>query len=210
MLEEGFDLELEPGLAQNGIFIGLGGTLEENALIVGGLPDRFEFFEAQEASERKGIPAVVLVGIVADEAVAAGIANHDLLDHGLEELADPTGKVGFFEHEAFVGGGDGLDMLEELLGIGGEAPPFAFRAVIVEMSQDAIFGVGIQSQPGYSSGVSHNRPLVMVDLINSLADDCRIRICSFSESHNCSVQQIVRFSIYQQPTATARSVLTET
>jgi len=38
----------------------------------------------------------------------------------------------------------------------------------------------------------------MVDVFKSLADDGRIRICSFSESHYCSVQQIVSFSIYQR------------
>ena len=42
-------------------------------------------------------------------AVAAGVADDELLDMGFEELADPAGEVGLFEHEAFVGGGDGLD-----------------------------------------------------------------------------------------------------
>jgi len=44
------------------------------------------FVEAQEAGQREGIPAVVLVGILADEAIAAGIANDDLLDVRLKEL----------------------------------------------------------------------------------------------------------------------------
>ena len=200
MLEEGFELELEAGLAEHGIFVGLGGALEEDALIVGGLPDGLEFVETQEPGQGEGIAAVVFVGIVADEPIAAGVANDQLLELRLEELADPAGEIGFFEHEAFVGGGDGLDMFEQLPGIGGEAPPFEFRAVIVEMSQDAISGVGIQSEPCYRSGVSHNKPLVVFDLFNNLADACRIRICSFSESLNCSIQQVVRFSIYQQAT----------
>jgi hypothetical protein len=209
MLEEGFELELEAGLAQDRVFVGLGGALEENALIIGGLPDGLVFAQAQEAGQRKGIPAVVLVGIVADETVAAGITNDELLDHGLEELADPAGEVGFFEHEAFNGGRDGLDIFEELLGIRRETPVIDFVAVIVELCQHAISGVGIQTEPSYSSGVSHNEPLVVINLFNSLADAWRIRICSFTESHNCSVQQVVRFSIYQQPTATAPSDLTE-
>jgi hypothetical protein len=142
----------------------------------------------------------VFVGIVADEPVAAGVANDQLLDVGLEGAADPAGEVGFFEHEALVGGGDGLDVFEQLLWIGGEAPPFELRALIVEMSQDAISGVGIQSEPCYRSSVSHKEPLVVVDRFNNLADACRIRICSFSESLNCSIQQVVRFSIYQQAT----------
>jgi hypothetical protein len=110
MLEEGFELELEPGLAQDRVFISFGGAFEKDALIVGGLPHGFEFVEAQEAGQRKGIAAVVFVGILTDEAVAPGIANDELFDQWLQELADPTGEVGFFEHEAFVGGGDGLDM----------------------------------------------------------------------------------------------------
>jgi hypothetical protein len=60
--------------------------------------------------------------------------------------------------------------------------------------------VGIQTQPCYRSSVSHKEPLVMVDRVNNLADAGRIRICSFTESLNCSVQQVVRFSIYQQAT----------
>jgi hypothetical protein len=68
------------------------------------------------------------------------------------------------------------------------------------LSQDAISGVGIQSEPCYRSGVSHNKPLVVVNRFNNLADAWRIRICSFTESHNCSIQQVIRFSIYQQAT----------
>jgi hypothetical protein len=205
MLEERFDLELEAGLAQDRVFVGLGGALEEHAMIIGGLPDGPVFVEAQEAGERKGIAAVMLVGIVADEAVAASITNDELLDVRFKELGDPTGEIGFFEHEPFDGGGDGLDMFEELLGVGREAPVIDFGAVIVELGQYAISGVGIQAEPGYSGGVSHNEPLVVINRFNSLADDCRIRICSLSESHNCSIRQIVRFSIYQQATATAPS-----
>ena len=206
MLEEGFDLEFKAGLTQDRVFVGLCGAFEEDALIVGGLPDGFEFVQAQEAGERKGVPAVVFVGILADEAIAAGITDDDLLDHRLEELRDPAGEVGFFEHEPFDGGRDGLDMFEEWLGIGREAPAVEFGAAIVELSQNAISGVGIQSEPCYRSGVSHNKPWVVVNRFNNLADAWRIRICSFTESHNCSIQQVVRFSIYQQPTATAPSL----
>ena len=206
MLEEGFDLEFKAGLAENRLFVGLGGAFEEDALVVGGLPDGFEFMEAQEAGQREGVAAVVFVGIVADEAVAAGIANDELLDVGLEQLGDPTGEIGFFEHEVFDGGGDGLDMFEELLGIGRETPVLDFVAVIVEVAQHAISGVGIQAEPCYRRSVSHNEPLVVVNRFNNLADAWRIRICSFTESHNCSVHQVVRFSIYQQATAAALPV----
>jgi hypothetical protein len=205
MLEEGFNLEFKAGLAENRLFVGLGGAFEEDALVVGGLPDGFEFMEAQEAGQREGVAAVVFVGIVADEAVAAGIANDELLDVGLEQLGDPTGEIGFFEHEVFDGGRDGLDIAEELLGISLETPVIDFVALIVEVSQHAVFGVGIQSEPCYRGSVSHNEPLVVVNVLNNLADAWRIRICSFTESHNCSVQQVVRFSIYQQATRDGRS-----
>jgi hypothetical protein len=203
MLEEGFDLEFKAGLTQDRVFVGLGSALEEDALIVGGLPDVPVFVEAQEAGQREGIPAVVLVGILADEAIAAGIANDDLLDVRLKELGDPTGEIGLFEHETFDGGRDGLDLFEEMPRIGWKAPVINFIALVVELSQDAISGVGIQSEPCYRSGVSHNKPLVVVNRFNNLADAWRIRICSFTESHNCSIQQVVRFSIYQQATAAA-------
>ena len=205
MLEEGFNLEFKAGLAENRLFVGLGGAFEEDALVVGGLPDGFEFMEAQEAGQREGVAAVVFVGIVADEAVAAGIANDELLDVGLEQLGDPTGEIGFFEHEVFDGGRDGLDIAEELLGISLETPVIDFVALIVELSQNAVFGVGIQSEPGYRCGGSHKKPFVVVNRFNNLADAWRIRICSFTESHNCSVHQVVRFSIYQQPTAPTHS-----
>jgi hypothetical protein len=100
----------------------------------------------------------MLVGIVADEAVAAGIANDELLDVRLKELGDPAGKIGFFEHETFDGGRDGLDISEELLGISRETPVIDFVALIVEVSQHAVFGVGIQSEPCYRGSVIHNRP----------------------------------------------------
>jgi len=158
MLEEGFELELEAGLAQDRVFVGLGGALEEDALVVGGLPDGPVFVEAQEAGQREGIPAVVLMGILADEAIAAGIANDELLDVRLKELGDPAGKIGFFEHETFDGGRDGLDISEELLGISRETPVIDFVALIVEVSQHAVFGVGIQSEPCYRGSVIHNKP----------------------------------------------------
>jgi hypothetical protein len=139
------------------------------------------------------------VGIVADEAVATGITDDDLLDVGFEQLADPPGEIGFFEHEAFVGGGNGLNIFDEELGLGGELPPLDFGAVIVELTQNAIFGVGIQTEPCYRGSVIHNKPLVVVKVVNNLADAWRIRICSFTESLYCSVHQVVRFSIYQEP-----------
>jgi hypothetical protein len=97
-----------------------------------------------------------------------------------------------------------LDMFEELLGIGRETPVLDFVAVIVEVAQHAISGVGIQAEPCYRRSVSHNEPLVVVNRFNNLADAWRIRICSFTESHNCSVHQVVRFSIYQQATRDGR------
>src|ERR1035437_7275895 len=72
---------------------------------------------------------------------------------------------------------------------------------MAEMTQDAFCGVAIQAEPCYRGSVIHKKPLVVVNVLNNLADACRIRICSFNESHNCSIQQVVRFSIYQEPTA---------
>src|ERR1039458_8413674 len=200
MLEEGLELELEAGLAQDGVFITFGDALEEDAFIIGGLPDGFEFVEAQEAGQREGVAAVMLVGILADETVAAGIADDELLDMGLEKLGDPAGEVGLFEHEALVGAGNVLDMLEQEGGLGGKAPPFEFGAVIVEVTEDAIFGVGIQTEPCYRGSVIHKKPLVVVDVINNLADAWRIRICSFTESLSYSVRHVVPFSTYLDST----------
>ena len=193
-------MELETGLAQDGVLVGFGDAFEEDALWVGGLPDGFEFVEAQEAGQGEGVAAVVLVVIVADEAVAAGVTDDELLDVGFEELADPAGEIGFFKHEPLVGGGDGLNMLDEFLGVGGELPPFDLSAVIVEVAEHAVFGVGIQAEPCYRGSVIHNEPFVVVNVINNLADAWRIRICSFTESLYCSILQVVRFSIYQEPT----------
>ena len=100
----------------------------------------------------------MLVGMGTDQAVVAGVADDDLVDVGPQELGDPAGEVGFFEHEAFVGSGDGFDMLNQSLGLGAEAPPPAFEALVIEMSQDTILGVGIQAQPCYSGSVGHNEP----------------------------------------------------
>src|ERR1039457_4524380 len=91
----------------------------------------------------------MFVVILADDAVAARIAEDELLDMRLEELGDPAGEVGLFEHEALVGGGNVLDMLDQEGRLGGEAPPFEFGALIVEVPEDAIFGVGIQTEPCY-------------------------------------------------------------
>jgi len=206
VLEEGFELEFEAGLALDGVLVAFGDAFEEDALILGGLPDGFEFVEAQEASQGESIAAIMFVVIVADEAVAACIADDELLDVGFEQLADPTGEIGLFEHEAFVGGGNGLNMFDEELGLGGELPPLDFGAVIIELTQNAIFGVGIQTEPCYRGSVIHNKPLVVVNVFNNLADAWRIRMCSFTESLYCSVHQVVRFSIYQEPTPIAFSV----
>ena len=148
--------------------------------------------------------------IVANEAVAAGIADDELLDVGFEEFAEPAGEIGLFEHEPLVGGGDGLNLRDELLGLGGKAPPLEFVALIVEVAEHTVFGVGIQPEPCYRGGVVrsgsvvHNIPLVVVNVFNNLADPWRIRICSFTESLDCSIHQVVRFSIYQQRTRPSR------
>jgi len=60
----------------------------------------------------------VLVGIVTDEAVAAGVTDDELLDVRLAELAEPAGEVGFFEQEPLVGGGDGLNLISAIEGVG--------------------------------------------------------------------------------------------
>ena len=163
MLEEGFDLEFEAGLAPDGIIVSLGGAFEEDARVVGGLPDGFEFIEAQESGQRKGIAAVVFVGMRADEPIVPGIADDDLLDVGSQELGDPAGEIGFFEHEAFVRGGDGLDMLNQGVRLGAEAPPLAFDALIIEMGEETILGVGIEAQPCYRGRVGHNEPFNVND-----------------------------------------------
>ena len=159
MLEESFELELEAGLALDGVFVGLGAAFEEDALRFDGLPDGFKFVEAQEAGQREGIAAIVFVMILADEMVAASVTDDELLDVGFEELAQPAGEVGFLEHEPLVGGGDGLDLGDELVGLGGELPPLELGAVIIEVSEDAVFGVGIEAQPCYSGSIIHNEPL---------------------------------------------------
>jgi len=201
MLEEGFDLELEAGLAADGVVISLGGAFEEDALIAGGLPDGFVFMEAQEAGQGKGVAAVMLVGVGTDEAIAAGIADDHLLDMRAQELGDPAGEVGFLEHEAFVGGGDGLDLLEEGVRLGAKAPPVEFVALIVEVSEHTILGVGIQAQPGYRGIVNHrNLSMLMIDMVCGRRQDTN---CSFNESRNSSIRSVVRFSIDQEPTPTA-------
>ena len=160
MLEEGFELEFEAGLALDGVFVGLGAAFEEDALRFDGLPDGFEFVEAQEAGQGEGVAAIVFVVIVADEVIAAGITDDELLDVRLEELAEPAGEVGFFEHEPLVGGGDGLDLGDELVGLGGELPPLELGAVIIEVREHTVFGVGVESEPCYSGSNIHNEPLL--------------------------------------------------
>jgi len=164
------------------------------------LPDGFKFVEAQEAGQREGVAAIVLVVILADEVIAAGVTDDELLDVGFEELAQPAGEVGFFEHEPLVGGGDGLDLRDEFVGLGGKLPPLELGAVIIEVSEHAVFGVGIEAEPCYSGSIIHNEPLFVVNVLNFLADAWRIRICAFTERLNRSIHQVVRFSIYQQPT----------
>lgn len=163
MLEEGFELKLEAGLTPDGIIVSLGGTFEEDAGVVGGLPDRFVFIEAQESGQGESIAPVMLVGMRADETIVAGIADDDLLDVRPQELGDPAGEIGFFKHEALVGGRDGLDVLNQSVGLGAEAPPLAFDALVIEMSQETILGVGIKPQPCDRGRVSHNEPFNVND-----------------------------------------------
>ena len=175
MLEQGFELELEAGLTLHGIFISLGAAFEEDAVRLDGLPDGFEFVEAQEAGQGEGVAAIVLVGILADEVVAAGITDDELLDVGLEQLAEPAGEIGLFEHEPLVGRRDGLDLGDEFFGLGGKLPPLDFAALIIELPEHAVFGVGIEPEPCYRSGavcrgvyrrrVVHNNPFVVLWLI---------------------------------------------
>lgn len=84
-------------------------------------------------------------------------------------------------------------------GAGCKLPRLEFGAVIVEVAEDTVFGVGIQPEPCCRGSVIHNKPLVVVKVIKNLADAWRIRICSLTESLICSIQQVDRFSIYQEP-----------
>src|ERR1017187_2781458 len=119
---------------------------------------------------------------------------------GLRSWLSQRAGLDFSSIQTLVGGGNGLEMLDEFLGLGGEAPGLNLLPVIIELAEDAIFGVGIQTEPCYR-GVIHNKPFVMFNVVNSLADAWRIRICSFIESLYCSIPQVVRFSTYQEPTA---------
>ena len=56
-------LELEAGLAQDGVFVAFGEAFEEDALWVGGLPDPgFDSVKAQEAGQSEGIAAIMFCG----------------------------------------------------------------------------------------------------------------------------------------------------
>lgn len=161
MLEERFDLEFEAGLTPDGIIVSLGGAFEEDARVFGGLPDGFVFIEAQESGQGESIAAVVLVGMRADETIVAGIADDELLDMRPQELGDPASEIGFFKHEPLVLGGNGLNVLDEGVGLSAKAPPLAFAAVVIEMGEQTILGVGIEAQPCYRGSVSHNEPFIV-------------------------------------------------
>ena len=59
----------------------------------------------------------------------------ELLDMGFEELADPAGEVGLFEHGALVSGRDSLDMLRSGVGAGWRIACQEFSALIVEVAE---------------------------------------------------------------------------
>ena len=105
----------------------------------------------------------MFVGMRADEAVVPGIADDQLLDMRPQELGDPTGEIGFFKHEPFVHGGNRLNVLDESIGLGAKAPPLAFNAMVIEMGEQTILGVGIEAQPCYRGSVSHNEPFNVND-----------------------------------------------
>ena len=67
----------------DGVFVAFGEAFEEDALWVSRLPDGFELVESQEAGQGEGIAAVMLVVIVADGAVAAGVADARAVGHGV-------------------------------------------------------------------------------------------------------------------------------
>lgn len=157
MLEAGFDLQLEPGLAQDGIFVSLGGGFEKGALIIPGLPDGFYFIEAIEPGQVEGIALVVFVGVRTDEPIVPGVTDGQLLDVRPQQLADPAGEIGFFQDQAFVGGADQADVFDELIGASGKPPPLALTTGVIEVAEHTILRVGIQAQPCYGICVSHNQ-----------------------------------------------------
>jgi hypothetical protein len=42
--------------------------------------------------------------------------------------------------------------------LGGKLPPVAFAALIIQVREDTVFGMGIQAEPCYSGSVTHKRP----------------------------------------------------
>ena len=82
VLEEGFDLKLEAGLAADGFIVSLGGAFEHQARGIGGLPDGFEFIEPEQPGQGEGVAAVMFVGMRTDEAIMTRVTDDDLLDVG--------------------------------------------------------------------------------------------------------------------------------
>ena len=125
------------------------GGFEKGALIAGRLPDGFDFAQPIKPGEVEGIALIVLVGMGTDQAIVPRIADRQLRDVRLEQLAEPARQIGFLQHEPFVGRSDEADLLDECIGAGGQPPPLLLRPVVIELGQHTIFGVGIQPDPCY-------------------------------------------------------------
>jgi hypothetical protein len=153
VLEGGLDLLLELRLAQDRLFVRLRGALEEGAFLGGHLPDGLQLVEPEEPRQAKGIARIFFIVVRADEFVVARVAHHQLRDVRAQQLPEPARQVGFFQRQALVRRGDGLDLGDEPIELRGDAPELALGAVIVELGQHAGLSVRIQPPPCYRSRV---------------------------------------------------------
>ena len=129
---------------------GLGGALEDRALIAGGLPDFFERAQPVQMRQAVAVFLVALVVVPADAMVFARVAHEGVGDVGLGGLGEPAAQPAFFQRQMFGRGGNEVEMFDELGFGGGETPVGAAAALVIHPSQQTEFGVGIQAQPGYT------------------------------------------------------------
>jgi hypothetical protein len=144
------DLRLQRALALHRIEVVAHGCLEDIALILLVLPDRFNLSQPQKPREVVGILHIVLVGVVANECVNSRIANHQFRHVGLEQLADPAAHAAFFQHQMLLVGRYRFEPCNQFLFGGVKLPMPDSFALIIELAKHAVFGVRIKAQPSYT------------------------------------------------------------
>lgn len=133
-------------------------SLEDRAVVIGGLIDGLQLAETEQTTERVGVGLVALASVPADERVLPRVAHEDLIHVGIKQASGPSGQaeisaVALFEREPLRAGLNRNDARNQLrLGSGKllVAPVGAIDRIRSSAMMPSVQEFACKSRPRYA------------------------------------------------------------